>query len=260
MSSFALRGVIAAIPTPVAVDGEPNLPRFIDLARFLLESGCDGLNVLGTTGEATSLTVAQRKRIMSAVADAGLPLKAIIVGTGAAAVGDAADLTRHASNIGFAGALVLPPFYYKGVGRRGIMRYFDAIASASGELPLLLYNFPAMTGILYSVELVESLIEEFGPRIAGLKDSSGDLVYSRAIAELSGKLAVFPSNEKVLIEARKSVFAGCISATANVNADLCAAAYHSGSDVALAAAIAIRGLFDGKPLVPGVKALMARLR
>jgi len=70
---------------------------------------------------------------------------------------------------------------------------------------------------------------------------------------------VFPSTEAVLLEARGGVFAGCISATANINSDLCARAYHSGDAAALDAAVAIRKLFEGRALVPGVKALLAHI-
>src|SRR6202007_1922845 len=109
-----LHGVIAAIATAVDPRGEPDCARSIALARFLLANGCDGLNVLGTTGEATSFSLEQRKAVMSAYKAAGLPLDRLMVGTGAAATSDAVALTKHASELGFAGALILPPFYYKG--------------------------------------------------------------------------------------------------------------------------------------------------
>lgn len=260
MQAFTIRGVVAAIPTPINADGNPDHSRFVDLARELLASGCDGLNVLGTTGEATSFTVAQRMKLMSAIRTSGLPMDRLIVGTGAAALGDAVALTNHANELGFSASLALPPFYYKGISSDGLLRYFDALANASDELPLLLYNFPAMTGVHYSVEVVQALISALGTRIAGLKDSSGDVPYARSIAVMSDQLAVFPSNEGLLIEARNGAFAGCISATANVNADLCGRAFHAGDVAALDAAVAIRRLFDGKPLVSGVKALTGHLR
>ena len=78
-------------------------------------------------------------------------------------------------------------------------------------------------------------------------------------AAIAPSFKVFPSTEAVLLEARAGVFAGCISATANLNADLCARAWRTGDPAALAAAVAIRQLFDGKPLVSGVKALLAHI-
>jgi 4-hydroxy-tetrahydrodipicolinate synthase len=253
-----LGGVIAAIATAVDARGEPDCPRSTALARFLLDNGCDGLNVLGTTGEAVSFSLAQRQRVMRAYAEAGLPMDRLMVGTGAAALADAVALTRDAAELGFAGALVLPPFYYKGVPDDGLVAYVDALVSATA-IPIYLYHFPALSGVPWHVKLIRRLIGEFGTRIVGLKDSSGDMPFAREAASIANTFKVFPSTEAALIEAREGPFAGCISATANLNADLCARFLRSGDRAALEAAVTIRKLFDGKPLVPGVKALLAHI-
>ena len=256
-----LHGVIAAIATAVDEEGEPDCARSTALARFLLANGCDGLNVLGTTGEATSFSLEQRRRVMTAYRDAGLPLDRLMVGTGAASVADAVALTRHAAELGFAGALLLPPFYYKGVPDDGLLAYVETIvaATAARPIPIYLYHFPAQSGLPWRVTLVGRLLDAFGTRIVGLKDSSGDKAYARAAAAVSPGFKVFPSTEAVLMEARAGAFAGCISATANLNADLCARAWRDGDAGALDAAVSIRKLFDGKQLVPGVKALIAHI-
>jgi 4-hydroxy-tetrahydrodipicolinate synthase len=254
-----LRGVIAAIVTPLDGNGEPDPAAFCDLASWLLANGCDGLNVLGTTGEATSLSVEQRVKLMKAAASSGLPMSRMMVGTGAAAVADAGALARQAADCGFAGALVLPPFYYKNVPEDGVLRYIEAIAAASGNTPIYLYHYPAMSGVSYTLPLVRRLLDQFGGRIAGLKDSSGDLDYARAAAGISPEFAVFPGTEASLGEARTGSFAGCISATANVTSAFCARAFHSSDDAALASAVQIRKLLGAYPFVPGVKALLSRI-
>jgi 4-hydroxy-tetrahydrodipicolinate synthase len=256
-----LQGVIAAIATPIGDTGEPDRERFLRLAKLLLEGGCDGLNVLGTTGEATSFTAEQRKSLMSSVAKSDLPMSRLMVGTGAAAVGDAVGLTKHAAASGFAGALILPPFYYKNVSTDGIKFYFDAIVNATKDnsIPIYLYNFPLMTGIIYSQELVIDLIGAFGDRIVGLKDSSGDLPYARSLAKELPGFKIFPSDEATLLEARTGIFAGCISATANLNAAYCSAAYHKGDSQGHDIAVRIRSIFSGKPLVQGVKAMLGHI-
>jgi 4-hydroxy-tetrahydrodipicolinate synthase len=261
VTSSGLGGVIAAIATAVDARGEPDSARSTALARFLLDNGCDGLNVLGTTGEATSFSLAQRHRVMQAYAEAGLPMDRLMVGTGAAALADAAALTRHAAELGFAGALVLPPFYYKGVPDDGLVAYVDALVSATAgrPIPIYLYHFPALSGVPWHVKLIRRLIGEFGARIVGLKDSSGDMSFAREAATIANTFKVFPSTEAALTEARDGPFAGCISATVNLNADLCARFLRQGDRVALDAAVTIRKLFDGKPLVPGVKALLAHI-
>ena len=256
-----MSGVIAAIATPIEESGAPDLGRAMKLARFLLDNGCDGLNVLGTTGEATSFSLAERKAVMDAYKSNGLPLNRLMVGTGAAAVGDAVALTRHAAELGFAGALVLPPFYYKGVPDDGLAAYIDIIvqATAAKPIPIYLYHYPAMSGLPWHVALIDRLLKSHPARIVGLKDSSGDMAYARSAAAVKPGFAVFPSTEAALLEARRGDFAGCISATANLNADLCQRAWASGDTAALEAAVTIRKLFEGKPLVSGVKALLAHI-
>jgi 4-hydroxy-tetrahydrodipicolinate synthase len=256
-----LSGVIAAVATPIGEDGAPDLKRAVKLARYLLDNGCNGLNVLGTTGEATSFSLDERKAVMDAYKANGLPLHRLMVGTGAAALSDAVALTRHAAELGFGGALVLPPFYYKGVPDEGLIAYIDALvkATAAKAIPIYLYHFPAMSGLAWHITLIKRLLESFPTRIVGLKDSSGDMAFARSAAAVSPDFAVFPSTEAALIEARQGAFAGCISATANLNADLCARAWREGDTAALDAAVTIRKLFDGKPLVSGVKALLAHI-
>jgi 4-hydroxy-tetrahydrodipicolinate synthase len=256
-----LHGVIAAIATAVEETGAPDCARSTELACHLLANGCDGLNVLGTTGEATSFSLDERKRVMSAYRTAGLPMDRLMVGTGAASVADAVALTRHAAELGFAGALVLPPFYYKGVPDDGLVAYIDTIVRATAEppIPIYLYHFPQQSGLPWHVALVGRLLGMFGQRIVGLKDSSGDMGYARAAAALAQDFKVFPSTEAALPEARTGRFAGCISATANLNADLCARAWRSGDTAAIEAAVSIRKLFDGKQLVSGVKATLAHI-
>jgi 4-hydroxy-tetrahydrodipicolinate synthase len=261
MTEARLSGVIAAIATAVDENGEPDCARSTALAKFLLDHGCDALNVLGTTGEATSFSTAQRRKLMSAYREAGLPMERLMVGTGAAAVRDAVELTRHAAELGFAAALLLPPFYYKGVADDGLVAYVEAIVAATKHrpIPVYLYNFPALSGVPWHVGLVARIVAGFGSRIAGLKDSSGDLGFARAAAAVAPGFAVFPSNEATLLEARNGPFAGCISASVNLKSDLCARAYRGGDAVALEAAANIRKLFDGKPLIAGVKALLAHI-
>src|SRR5438046_10580650 len=169
-SNAKLRGVIAAVATPINEDGSPDVVRATKLARYLVDNGCDGLNVLGTTGEATSFSLEERKRVMNAYRDAKLPLDRMMVGTGAAAIADAVALTRYAAELGFAGALVLPPFYYKGVPDDGLGAYIDTLIQATAQrpIPIYLYHFPAQSGVPWHVALVGQLLGMFEGRIVGL--------------------------------------------------------------------------------------------
>src|SRR5258708_13352611 len=107
--SKAIRGGVAAIATPFLETGEPDLRRLVARAGRLLEGGCDGLNLLGTTGEATSQSVKQRLAVMQAIGASALPLDRMIVGTGAAALQDATPLPRAPAPIAFSSAPFLPP-------------------------------------------------------------------------------------------------------------------------------------------------------
>ena len=126
-------------------------------------------------------------------------------------------------------------------------------------LPLYLYHFPALSGVPFHPALVARLRRVLGQRLAGLKDSSGDMAYARGLAVDIGALDVFPSTEAALIEARNGIFAGCISASANVNAALCSDAYLNANHEALRKAVAIRNRLTEEPLIAAVKATLSAI-
>lgn len=261
-----LSGVIAAAATPLTPELSIDLDRLVDHCRRLLgPGGCDGVNLLGTTGEATSFPVAQRLEAMRAVAASGLPLDRFMVGTGAAALDDACRLTAEAKALGFAGALLLPPFYYKGVDDAALFAYVETVVQRVGPdgLALYLYHFPANSGVPYPVGVVTRLRRAFPDTVVGLKDSSGDLAYSAALANSLPGFAVFPSAEGSLARAAELGFAGCISATANVTGPFAQAAWASPASAAgkeaLQAAVDIRARIAKFPLVASVKATLALL-
>ena len=267
MTSSRPRGVIAATATPVDAGFRPDLPRLLDHCRALLDGGCDAINLLGTTGEATAFSVEQRIAAMRAVAEAGLPLDRFMVGTGVPALEETVRLTRTACELGFAGALVLPPYYYPDVSDGGLVAYVDALVARVDHprLAVYLYHIPQNTKVPWPAEVVARLRERHGPTLAGLKDSAGDLAYARAIAAALPDFDVFPSSEGALGEAHASGFAGCISATVNVTARAAQAAWSGQGTPAGAAAVKkaaeLRAIVARHPLVAAVKAgLAARYR
>ena len=254
-----LSGVIAAAPTPFDASGAPNLTGFLEHATWALENGCDGLNVLGTTGEATSQSLESRTRVMRTAADSLAPSR-LMVGTGAADFDSALRLTKTAAECGFAGALILPPFYYKGVSDEGLLAWFAGLieGTASEPVPIYLYNFPQMTGIVFSPDFAARLKAAFPERVQGAKDSSGDLAYATALTGIDD-FDVFPSNEAVLHQGRAKGFAGCISATINIAVRTSAQLWREQSDdAALEQAVRVRAMVSAQPLVPAVKHLVGR--
>lgn len=218
-----MKGVVAAVPTPIDSNGRPQRELFLEHCRWALANGCDGLNILGSTGEANSFTGEDRKLIMEWAAKS-LDVTQLMVGTGTPSLGETISLSKHAARLGFATALVLPPYYYKPVTDEGLIGWYAALDAALSGHPInvYFYNFPQMTGIDISVSVIAALTERFPERFTGIKDSSGDLGYCREVVSLAQKLSVFPSSESSLAESHQSGFAGCISATANITAPLCA--------------------------------------
>jgi 4-hydroxy-tetrahydrodipicolinate synthase len=263
MTSPRLRGVIAATATPIDPAFGPDLERLVRHCRALLDGGCDAINLLGTTGEATAFGVEQRIAVMRAIAESGLPLDRFMVGTGVPALDETVRLTRAACDLGFAGALVLPPFYYPDVRDDGLVAYVDALVARVDDprLAVYLYHIPQNTKVPWPLDVVARLRERHGATLAGLKDSAGDLAYARSIVAALPGFDVFPSSEATLGTAAADGFAGCISASVNLTARESQAAW-SGQGSASGAAAArkaaeLRAIVAGHPLVAAVKSLLA---
>jgi 4-hydroxy-tetrahydrodipicolinate synthase len=184
-----------------------------------------------------------------------------MVGTGLPDLETTTELTRFAHEQGFAAALVLPPFYYKGISDDGLFAWFEALVAATeaAPIPLYLYNFPQMTGIVFSPEVARRLAEAFPDRIRGAKDSSGDLGYAAQLAEIEG-FDVFPSSEVALATADGYGFAGCISASVNVAPSLSAALWTDRRNTELLSEVErVRTGVSAQPLIPAVKYLVGRI-
>ena len=263
MTTTRPRGVIAATATPLNADFTPDLARLAMHCRTLLDNGCDAINLLGTTGEATAFSTAQRLAVMRSIGAAGLPLDRFMVGTGVCALEDTVTLTHAAAELGFAGALVLPPFFYPDVPAEGLLAHIDELVqrAAHPKLAVYLYHIPQNTGVPWPLEVVAELRRRHPAVLVGLKDSAGDLAYARSIAKEIPGFDVFPSSEAALGSADADGFAGCISATVNLTAASAQAAWSNQGTEAGAAAVRkageLRGLIAKYPLVASVKSALA---
>lgn len=263
MSNKTMRGVFAAVPTPFSPELEPDLGLFMEHCEWVLENGCDGLNVLGSTGEATSQSNRARAALMREVGGSSLSAAPLMVGTGTPALAETIELTRLAAESGFDAALVLPPFYYVPVADDGLFDYFAQLMDAIGntDLGIYLYNFPQMTGITFSPELVERLLTAYPGRLRGMKDSSGDLEYADQMAAMfSGAFDVFPGSEAPLPDAAAKGYAGCISASVNATAVQAGRVWRSRAHVARGDAEELRALraaIQSVPMAAAAKYLTA---
>lgn len=213
-----LGGVYCAIATPLLSTLEPDHDRLVQHARHLLSTGCDGLAPLGTTGEATSFSVAERRAILRELLAGGLRADQLVVGTGAAALPDAVELTRDAVEVGAQAVLVLPPFYYKNPPADGIFAYYAELIErvASPALRVVLYQIPQISGVDLNVDLIDRLCRAYPGAIVGLKDSSGNLERLLQTVARFPQLSVMAGPDTQLLPLLRAGGAGCISATSNL--------------------------------------------
>lgn len=260
-------GVFAAALTPIADDLSPDPAALVAHCRWLLANGCDGLAPLGTTGEANSFSVAERLAILDALAESDIPAGRLIVGTGSAALTDAVALTRRAVEMNAAGALLLPPFYYKNPSEDGLFAFFSEVIQrvADPRLRLYLYHFPQMSAVPIGIGLIERLMTRYPKIVAGAKDSSGELGNMIAFARIA-HFRVFSGTERLLLPVLEAGGVGCITAGANVIAPITAKLYAEwrragAADEAKRLQEEVsrqRLLLEGFPMVPGMKAMLAR--
>lgn len=256
-----MQGVIAAVPTPITSDGHVAETLFTAHCQDMLANGCDGLNILGSTGEANSFDAETRRKVMALAANA-CGTERLMVGTGTPSLTETIALTRHADDLGYQVALVLPPYYYKPLDDVGLVRWYMALHDALGarDIQIYFYNFPQMTGLSIPPTVVAELVQTAPERFMGIKDSSGDLDYARAVLAAAPGLAVFPSSETALQVAHRDGFAGCISATVNITNETSGALWAARVDPPadlVAKVDTQRSLIAGPYLIPSIKALLA---
>jgi len=259
------RGVLVPAVTPFHADLSVDAERFVDHCRWLLAEGAKGLAVFGTTSEANALSIAERMELLERLIDGGIAADVLLPGTGCCALPDTVALTKHATQKGCFGVLMLPPFYYKGVSDDGLYASITEVIErvADERLRIYLYHIPPMAGVGFSLPLIERLLKSHRGIVAGIKDSSGDWKYTQALIEAFPGFEVFPGSETYLLDALRLGGAGCISATANVNVaamDALIRGYKSPhADGMQRALSAIRAAIQKFPLVPANKAILARI-
>ena len=151
-------GVYAASLTPLTASYEPDIPALIRHVEQLLETGSNGVAILGSTGEANSLTLVQRLDIIEQSAKE-LPQERLIMGTGSCALQDAVRLTQASVDVGVYAVLVLPPFYYSPQSDESVLRFFSELISAVNDprLRIIFYNFPQFSGYNFSLSILLSM-------------------------------------------------------------------------------------------------------
>ena len=260
-------GVNAAVLTPMNADLSVDLDRMAGHCRWLLANGCNGLGVLGTTGEANSLGISERIAVLEGLVARGIPAARMMPGTGTPAITDTVMLTRAAEALGCPGALLLPPFYYKNPSEDGLLAYFnEVIQRVAGDIKIYLYNFPQQSAVPFTVPFIDRLRSANPGKVQGLKDSSGSYENGLAYVDAFARdgFEVYAGDDSLLKPLLDKGSAGCITAASNVNCTIGAQVYAGWNTAAGAAAheilSATRRAVISVPLIPGLKALVARNR
>jgi 4-hydroxy-tetrahydrodipicolinate synthase len=257
-----IAGIWSAVLTPIDAGLSPDVRAALPYYRELLERGCDGINLLGTTGEAMSFTADQRVAFMEAVASSGIPASRVMAGTGAASVSDAARLTQCAFSCGLAAALVMPPFFFRDATDDGVVLFFDRLFARASppRASVLLYNFPKMSGITFHPALVDRLVREFPGVVAGMKDSSNDARLQQEILRRNPGFAVLPGSESDLLAAKFRGASGCISGSVALWPELAREVFATNDEGKSAALSRARVSLDGLPFIPAVRYATSQLR
>ena len=219
-----VEGVFAPIATPFAANGEIDFGRYAEnLAKFD-KTGLAGIVALGSNGEFTMLSHAEKLDLIAAIRKGIAADKVLLAGTGCESLKETIELTKGAADRGADAALVINPCYYKrDLIEPTLEKFYTAVADAS-PIPVMIYNMPGNSGINLSSGLVVKLSAH--PNIVGVKDSGGNIVQiSEIIAGVPADFSVFAGSGSYLFATTVLGGKGGTLAVANVAPDLCAEIY-----------------------------------
>ena len=208
-----IQGSIVAIVTPMFEDGGVDWKSLEKLVEWHIQHGTHSIVAVGTTGEASTLSMEEHIKVIQEVIRVANKRIPIIAGTGANSTREAIELTQAAKDVGADAALLVTPYYNKPT-QEGLYQHYKAIAEAV-EIPQILYNVPGRTGVDMQNETVIRLADV--KNIVGIKDATGDIPRGKALIDgLNGKIAVYSGDDATAWELILLGAKGNISVTANV--------------------------------------------
>lgn len=261
-----LEGVVTPLLTPFEDSGEIAGDLWLQHAQWLLAEGASYLSPFGTTGEAMSVSGRARMNALEVLIDGGVPANRLVPGTGLCSLDETEMLTRHARELGCAGVMTLPPFFYTGASEDGLFGFFARLIERESALPIVLYHIPSHAGVGISPSLAARLSSAFPDIVTGYKDSSGDWSNTQAVIGSAPGLGVFPGSEAFLSQGLNAGGVGCISATCNINVGQIRRLYDGilageNTEDLDAEVKSVRKTVQGAGLIPAMKALLSnRLR
>jgi 4-hydroxy-tetrahydrodipicolinate synthase len=210
---MTLTGSLVALVTPMHDDFTVNYQALDQLLDFHLTHGTDGLVILGTTAEATTLTTEEQEAIVTYTVNKIAGRLPIIVGSGSNDTRKAIALSQTYERLGADGLLVITPYYNK-TNEEGLYQHFVTIADAV-KIPIILYNVPSRTGMSISLHNIARLAQH--ANIIGIKEASGDMSYVTALSRyLSDDFVMYSGNDDIILPMLAVGAVGVISVWANL--------------------------------------------
>ena len=209
-----IKGIYAASMSVFNEDLTLNIKKTIKHAEMVIDEGCHGVAIFGSTGQAQLIPIAEKIDLFNQLAFSKYR-ENFIIGTGLNSLGETINLMRVAISLKFKRFLIMPPAFYK-YGDEEIIKFYSEIVQAIPESEIVLYNFEKLSGYKFSIECVEKLVKLFPKQIIGVKDSSYNLFENLKIDNFS----VMPGSELKLLKGLELGCSGIIAATCNITAQL----------------------------------------
>ena len=217
MSKF--EGIYAATVSVLNNDLSLNIDKTINHAETIIDNGCHGAAIFGSTGQAQLLSISEKINLLNKLSLSKHKEK-YLIGTGLNSLGETINLMRVANSLSFNSFLIMPPAYYK-YDDRDVKNFYSKIVEASPQSKIILYNFEKLSGYKFSLKCIEDLVKSFPDQIVGVKDSSYNLYENLKLENFS----VMPGSETKLLSGLNLGCSGIITATCNVTSQLARKVY-----------------------------------
>ena len=214
-----IKGVFAASMSVINKNLTLNVKETIKHGEMVIDQGCHGVVIFGSTGQAQLIPVAEKINLLNELSVSKYREK-YIIGTGLNSLGETINLMNVAKSLNFKRFLIMPPAYYK-YSDSDVINYYSKIVESIPESEIILYNFEKLCGYKFSLECVKELVKRFPEQIIGVKDSSYNLFQDLKLENFS----VLPGSESKLLNGLELGCSGIITATCNVTAELARKVY-----------------------------------
>ena len=245
-----ISGIFAASMSVFNGDLSLNVHKTIEHAEKLIDQGCHGTAIFGSTGQAQLISISEKIKLLNKLSNSKYREKHLI-GTGLNSLNETINFLKIATSLNFKKFLIMPPAYYK-YKDKDVIEFYSKIINSVPDCKIVLYNFEKLCGYKFSIECVKELVEKFPNQIVGVKDSSYNLYEKLKLPNFS----IFPGSELKLLKGLELGCSGIITATCNVTAELSRKVYDdffSGNDQTFNKKLCdVRSVFDKYNLISGL--------